>query len=460
MTFRFVLMKPHFSFLLLASILFLAGSLAAQDLNYQALSYRGQWKGKNVVVTLKWSNYLGESTVTGTIYDRATRRTHEIEGQSPHSGFLEFGFDDDNYKMSPEIKDGHVVWSGGPGNSLTFSRPNENPKWVDTGGGGGLHPQPPPPPVQPREITSNPIAWPVGKWPEGMAYDGQYLWVAESGQRTLAQLDINTGQIIRRVTSGRLPTSMAAHLPSQTVYSIVATDKKVIRYSQSGQGGNFTGLAEYPNDMATDDTAIYVLEWIGGSNASAQVVRYDMQSGASRKSDVLPQGANKIRSYGDRVFVSLGFGEQTGIAVMNSADLSPVTGIKLPGFTSNLAVNGHAIFVAGGKWGEYGEIARVDATLNWQETARHQIPGEFIYQLTATEEFVIAVGVQGTVRVYDAESLNLLVTSRLNWGSGDFMPSSLLVEGSALYIATHQGNGDNGTILKLPNFVPQPVPVP
>ena len=53
-------------------------------------------------------------------------------------------------------------------------------------------------------VTLTPRVIPVGKWAEGIVFDGSSLWVAESGQRTIAQLDLDRGNVTRRITVGRV----------------------------------------------------------------------------------------------------------------------------------------------------------------------------------------------------------------------------------------------------------------
>jgi len=52
----------------------------------------------------------------------------------------------------------------------------------------------PPASTQPDELVVQPQVIPVGKWLEGIAWNGDALWVAESGQRRLASVNPDTGQ--------------------------------------------------------------------------------------------------------------------------------------------------------------------------------------------------------------------------------------------------------------------------
>lgn len=86
----------------------------------------------------------------------------------------------------------------------------------------------PAPGVQPTPVTTRKIA--VGKWPEGVTVVDGAAWVAESGDRKVARVDLATGKVDMRVAMGRLPTSMVTG-PDGAIYALVVTDSsiKVIR---------------------------------------------------------------------------------------------------------------------------------------------------------------------------------------------------------------------------------------
>jgi len=116
----------------------------------------------------------------------------------------------------------------------------------------------------------------------------------ESGQRTLAHINPDTGAIAERVKSGRLPVGVATNPVTGDVFAEVATDQALVKYSRGAKGGKFASLPDYPNGIAADDTAVWVLMHIGGSNAQGQVIRYDQRSGSSSKSELLGDAVSNI----------------------------------------------------------------------------------------------------------------------------------------------------------------------
>ena len=449
---QFALATPFVLSFFVFALLF--GPESSPAANEQSFSYKGTWKGKSVVVSINWFDYgtVG-AEFDGTIYDRASRKAYSIEGVNLNPNYIEFGFDDDNYKLTSEVKDGKIVWSGGPGNSLTFSR--TAPKG---GGGGGPSVLPPPnmpqtpskPPTTPHvpkpveNLTIDPIVW-----PEGIATDGRHFWVSESGQRTLAQLDLDNGSVIRRVNSGRLPVGMV-NFRNESVFSVVATDSKLIRYNQAGNGGTFASIPEYPNDIAADETAVWVLMWINDTNSTAQVIRYDPDSGASTKSAILGSHASDVVRAGKWLWVSHGTGQGSSLDVLDPAGLNQLPSIPLNGHLSALAGNEHSVYVAGGQWDVNGEVVRVDPG-QMRVVARQQLPGEFIYALTADSDHVVAVGYHGTIWVMSAQDLSIEKVIRLTWGQ--YSPASVMLLGESIFITTHRGDGENGSVLKIPEVI-------
>src|SRR4051812_4782487 len=82
------------------------------------------------------------------------------------------------------------------------------------------------PSVSADTLTMTPRVIQVGKWAEGIAFDGSSIWVAESGQRSIAQIDAARGSVIRHVTVGRLPVNML-RFTDGAIYALVQTDKLV-----------------------------------------------------------------------------------------------------------------------------------------------------------------------------------------------------------------------------------------
>ncbi len=306
---------------------------------------------------------------------------------------------------------------------------------------------------QVENLMLTPAVWAVGKWPEGMAFDGQSLWVAESGQRTLARLDPFSGAVIERVPSGRLPVGMVANRQTGEVFAEVATDQTIVKFSRSGKGGKFVSLPDYPNGIAADDVAIWTLLWVDGSNADVSVIRHDQRTGASKKSEILGQAGSKIAKAGNSLWVNQAMQYNTDLNLLDPGTLQRKQVVTLDGFFPAMAATETGVFLGGGNWDVNGTVIRVDpATLF--ETARRELPGEFIDRITTDGEFVVAAGTKGTLWVMEAGYLALRREIRLNYG--EFTPASLLIEGDTLYISVHTGSGENGSILELKGWMPAP----
>lgn len=302
-----------------------------------------------------------------------------------------------------------------------------------------------------EEIRLTPTVWPVGKWPEGMAFDGNFLWVAESGQRTLAHLNPDTGAIAERVNSGRLPVGMATNPQTGDVFAEVATDQTIVRFSRGAKGGKFVSLPDYPNGIVADETAVWVLMWIGGSNAQGQVIRYEQRSGSSSKSELLGDAVSNIGKAGSGIWVNQAKLDTTQLNLLDPATLQRRQTVTFNGFFPSLAATEKSIVMAGGEWDVSGSVLRVDPS-TMQETARQQLPGEFLYKVAANEDFVVAAGYKGTLWILDSDDLTLRRTIHLDWGP--FRPASLLIDGEILYIAAHEGVGENGSILVVEGWAP------
>lgn len=135
------------------------------------------------------------------------------------------------------------------------------------------------PAVEPTPVVSRTIA--VGKWPEGVAVVGGAAWVAESGERRVARLDLARGEPGEPIAVGRLPTSVAIG-PDGAVYVLVATDGviKVIRPGRK-QAELLARVPSYAEDMVLAEGALWVLLWAGrGQGKGGSVLRVDL---ATRK---------------------------------------------------------------------------------------------------------------------------------------------------------------------------------
>lgn len=469
--------------------------------------YSGYFRGNACTATVIWESGGGSGTMSGTLTIESGSSLH-LQGGETRAGFLELEIENDsvNHKLNQSIENGKTSWigdflsiteiaGGAVGKGMATTAPGAKPAGVlgakppgalGTGAPvltgirplgakppgslgakppGSLGAKPPGslgssapipiPALQAEDLTLTPLVWPVGKWPEGMAHDGNALWVAESGQRNLAQINPDSGAVMDRVSAGRLPVGLASNPVTGDVFAAVATDQKVVRFARSAKGGTFASLSDYPNSITADETAVWVLMWVDGSNAQSKMVRYDQKTASATTSGLLGSGAWGIAKSGNALWTNHTGGTEGAITTVVSRfdpqTLKPTQKVELNGNLGGLAATEGSVFVCGGNWDVDGVVVRIDpATM--KETARKQIPGEFSYRIAADADYVVVGGAKGTLWVFSAEDLTLRRTIHLDWKA--YQPSSLLIVGEVLYVAAHEGDGENGSILVINGWAP------
>ncbi len=317
--------------------------------------------------------------------------------------------------------------------------------------GGELPPPANEGPPQPEELTLQARVMPVGKWPEGIGFDGRYLWVAESGQRQLARLDPKTGQVAGRVKVGRLPVSVAV-TSRGTVYTAVATDKKIWRQPGPGRRGrSLTRLRDYPQAMVGDDRALWVLTWIGGSSAQTQVVRIDLATGRKTRSTVLPGNGFDLALQGNRIWtMHRQPGSRGQLLALDKTSLQVVGQSDYAGFTHVMAASQAGVFVAGGQSGRKGMVIKMDAR-SGREIARRDFEGH-VSAVAAFGKYVIAMDQLGIISVLTAGDFQLVRKIRLTYGA--FSPRAVIVTANSVIMTTHKGRGSNGSVLVVNGWQP------
>jgi hypothetical protein len=145
-------------------------------------------------------------------------------------------------------------------------------------------------PAAVRRLSLQPQIQPVGKWPEGIAFNGKSLWVADSGQRAIRQ--ITPGGAGRSVTVGRLPVGMVA-APDGRILVAVQTDKLI--WVQSGETGKpLARLKECIEQIALAQSDLLVVTQPDCSSASSKLVAIDFGSGKARSSQLLGSDASDV----------------------------------------------------------------------------------------------------------------------------------------------------------------------
>ena len=164
----------------------------------------------------------------------------------------------------------------------------------------------------------------VGKWPEGLALSGQTVWVAESGQRQLAKIDLQKGVLVTHANVGRLPVDMLTG-PDDSVYALERTEQVVRLVNTKGVMHEFSRLPDYPQGMALENDALWVLLWDEGSSGNSTVVRIDLKTKKQKRSPKLGPNAWQIAEGFDSVWV----GHETRISVLDKSTLQKKADISL-----------------------------------------------------------------------------------------------------------------------------------
>ncbi|HEY0302746.1 MAG TPA: hypothetical protein VGC36_15475, partial [Rhizomicrobium sp.] len=236
------------------------------------------------------------------------------------------------------------------------------------------------------EAVLKPTVIDVGKWAEGIAYDGHDLWVAESGQRRIARIDLDAGRVVQRVTAGRLPVDMAATADG-TVFAMVNTDKLI--YRPSGRPHVLARLGECPSAMIADGFALWALTEPDCSSVSSRLIKVDSRSGAQARSAVLGEWATVLAASGNDIWVAHARGP--ALTIVDKASLRArrmeVAGASLWAVT---AASGN--LYAGGRLGEdnnAGVVVMIDAK-GQRETHRAEV-SERVAEIAGDDRFVVAV---------------------------------------------------------------------
>jgi hypothetical protein len=300
------------------------------------------------------------------------------------------------------------------------------------------------------DVTLDPRIIEVGKWLEGFALDGNNLWVAESGQRTLAKVNFYTGEVQKRFKVGRLPVDTV--VVGDSTYTLVATDRLLLKHSKSGRKSQLTSLEGCPVKMIASGADLFVLGLPACSSESSRVTRVDTVNGTKKSSPDLGEWANAITATGSDVWV--GHARYPAISIVNKAQLT-VEKVDLAGVEVwALASNKLSVFAGGrptsaGIALDDGSIVMVDARSR-KEISRYSVT-EMVMEITANEDYVVAIGRQGTIWVFSAIDLSLIRT--IHSSTGPYDPSMVHIAGNDLIISARTYRGDNGAILVFSNGI-------
>lgn len=308
-------------------------------------------------------------------------------------------------------------------------------------------------PIRPKVIS-------VGRWPEGITYDGRSLWVAESGRRSIAEVNPRPGQRrrLRRMNVGRLPVDIAA-TSSGNVFVLNNTDNRVWRRRNgSGRARSFARVPRCANNMAADARNLWI---ISDANCQSPTYLYRVrQAGGSAKRVVrLARQATDIATAHGRVYVAHRNVAANG-AVMSI--YSPRTGDLRETNPSGsdmgaLATNSRAVFLGGGNIPNQTGLVRRMRVGQSSFGAERRLP-RLIIAMAASEDYVVAIDRDGTVWVLDSETLD--VRREITSGGAAIRPRDALIIGNSLYVTSSEGSEKdrNAAVLVLDGWQPNTVP--
>jgi len=300
-------------------------------------------------------------------------------------------------------------------------------------------PEQPAAPAAMRRLSLQPQIQPVGKWPEGLAFNGKSLWVADSGQRAIRQ--ITPGGAGRSVTVGRLPVGMVA-APDGRILVAVQTDKLI--WAQSGETGKpLTRLKECIEQIELAQRDLLVVTQPDCSSASSKLVAIDIGSGKARSSGLLGSDASDVVAVNGRALVA----HATGAIDVIALDTLAVAQVVQTGNTLWRGAAGRSGVFFGGmtqRPGGRAMVMRLDpASLKVTHRREFDSP-EMIVAIAATEDRLIAADRLGRIWIMRGNDLSL--ETEIQSGAGPFTPQAMIVVGDTLLVTTHKGQGENGSI--------------
>lgn len=285
-------------------------------------------------------------------------------------------------------------------------------------------------------LAATPIR--VGKWPERAAFDGRSLWVSESGARTIAEIDLQTRGIRRRLKVGRLPVDVVA-TENGTVYALANTDNMIYAVAPGGddKAGEYAEVPRCAERMSYADNNLWVISKLNCSSPAA-LTRVSHLNGRTARIAELDGDPSDIKAAHGLVYIGLmSTGARPAFVSIVNADAGNVTpSPDLPVHYPRLAANAAAVFVGGAPAEQNAGIVLKLAAGQAVISAQQKLP-EAIAAIGATDQYVIAAGRQGTIFVLSAADLSLLRTIRT---TAPMEPHDVLPVGNTLVVVSPRGN--------------------
>jgi len=305
------------------------------------------------------------------------------------------------------------------------------------------------------DITLTPRVIPVGKWAEGIAFANNALWVAESGQRDIAEIALN-GSVLRRIAVGRLPVGMTV-ASDGAIYTLVETDKLLWQqFPTTAQGRAVAVLPGCPVAIASGGQYVWSVVEPDCSSATGAVAGYDIQTGAQRTSGPLNQWAQAAAVAQGKVWVA--HAREPNLTVLDAATLAAKTADVQGAQLWSIGACCGEIHVGGqiGTNGSQGIIASIDP--NTFQERRRLLVNQMIPVIAEDAKNVVAIGNKGAIWIFSQNGFEFQRLVTLTGGT--FQPEAAIIVGDDLFISQQQRQGENGAILVVTGWRPAAQSVP
>ena len=304
----------------------------------------------------------------------------------------------------------------------------------------------------PDEVELTPIVIDVGTWPEGIVFDDEWLWVAESGDRTIARIDLESERVVERRKIGRLPVDMAT-AGEGVVYTLVVTDQLINKQNGRGTSSTLAKLSECPETMADGIDFLWVVTLPNCGSDQSRLVRVDPRSGKQVKSAVLGPAAVALATQGPDVWIA--HVRAPALTVVNQTSMEAGTVEVGDAELWTISANSTHVFAGGRRTGssDDGLVVMIDPSTG-SELARASV-AERVSEIHSDEDDVIAVGDKGTIWIYAAADLAPRRTIRLS--TGPYKPRAIIVLDDRLVLSVANQAGEKGAVYLVENWLPADV---
>lgn len=308
-----------------------------------------------------------------------------------------------------------------------------------------------PAPATADDITMTPAVIEVGKWPEGLALIGDSLWVAESGDQSLAKYEPAAGTLVERIKAGRLPVNLAT--AGNTVYATINTDKKIFQQGPAGTGKVIASTgSDAPEALASDDDAVHVLLHLEGSSADSAVMRIDPATGTTARSPSLGANATDLVVSGEHLWVSSNpvVEDQPGgtLSRLDADSLELIEQIPVGGRLWRLAQSDGIVFAGGGEEGA-GTLVSIDAA-SGEMFGFADYAGSMVAAIGVEGDLVITADSGGLIHIH--HQTNLIPQRTIRLEVEPFTPRDLIVTPTALFLSAHRG--ETGVVYRIDEWKP------